>query len=314
MAGVMDSVNQRTQLAGHNRLELLLFRLNGRQRFGMNVFKIQEVVQCPQLNQIPQSHPHVRGVATMRGKTIPVIDLSLAIGRGPIEGLEDRFLIVAEYNRTVQGFLVGGVERIVNLNWEAILPPPKGSGRDSYLTAVTQLDNELVEIIDVEKVLAEVTEVKTDVSEELTESVDDLIKEQHVLVVDDSSVARNQIKRTLAQLGLNSVVANNGREALKILNDWVENDDPMLDKIAMVISDVEMPEMDGYTLTTEIRRNPRLAGLFVMLHSSLSGTFNETMVKSVGADRFIPKFKPDELAGEVIEHVRAFVDRRNSSE
>ncbi len=310
MASVMDSVNQRTQLAGHNRLELLMFRLNGRQRFGINVFKIQEVVQCPPLNHIPQSHPHVRGVATMRGKTIPVIDLSLAIGKTPIEGIADKFLIVAEYNRSVQGFLVGSVDRIVNLNWEDILPPPKGSGRNSYLTAVTQLEKELIEIIDVEKVLAEVTNTKTDVSEDLLASVDDLIKEQHVLVVDDSSVARNQIKRTLEQLGLNIVVANNGRDALNILKGWAANEDPILETLAMVISDVEMPEMDGYTLTTEIRKNTRLAGLYIMLHSSLSGTFNQTMVKSVGADRFIPKFKPDELAGEVIEHVREFVSGR----
>ncbi len=310
MAGMMDSVDQRTQLAGHNRLELLLFRLLGKQRFGINVFKVQEVVQCPSLTQIPHSHAVVRGVATMRGKTIPVMDMSMAIGGRPVEDLSNSFMIVTEYNRATQAFLVGGVERIVNLNWSDILPPPKGSGKDSYLTAVTKLDDELVEIIDVEKIMAEVTNSSTEVSEELTQNIEDKVKAQHVLVVDDSSVARNQVKRTLEQLGIECTLANNGSEGLKVLQQWAENNDPKLDHLAMVLSDIEMPEMDGYTLTTEIRKDPQLAGLFIMLHTSLSGTFNNAMVEKVGANLFVPKFKPDELATSIMTRVREFVEER----
>ncbi len=310
MASVMDAVDQRTQLAGHNRLELLTFRLGRRQRFGINVFKIQEVVQCPPLTQIPQAHSVVRGVATMRGKTIPVIDLRMAIGGPPTEKLDGCFMIVTEYNRSVQAFLVSGVERIVNLTWEEILPPPKGAGRNSYLTAVTNIDNELVEILDVEKVLSEVTCASTEVSPEVLENVDDLISQQHILVADDSSVARNQIKRTLDQLGIGCTLVNNGREALETLKQWATTGDERLKKLAMLISDIEMPEMDGYTLTTEIRKDPRLEDIFIMLHTSLSGTFNENMVKKVGADRFIPKFKPDELATDVLEFVREVIERK----
>lgn len=310
MASVMDSVNQRTQLAGHNRLELLTFRLVGKQRFGINVFKIQEVVQCPPLNHIPHSHAVVRGVATMRGKTIPVMDLSMAVGKQPIEDISNCFMIVTEYNRSIQGFLVGGVERIVNLNWGDILPPPKGSGSDSYLTAVTKIDDELVEIIDVEKVLAEVTDASTEVSEEITKNIDDLIKQQHVLVVDDSSVARNQVKRTLEQVGIECTLANNGKDALRVLNGWADSDDPKLDHLAIVVSDIEMPEMDGYTLTTELRRDPRFEKLYILLHTSLSGTFNNAMVDRVGANQFVPKFKPDELAGAVLSRVKEFAESK----
>lgn len=312
MASVMDSVDQRTQLAGHNRLELLLFRLAGKQQFGINVFKIQEVVQCPSLTQIPHSHAVVRGVATMRGKTIPVIDLSMAIGGRAVEDVQSSFMIVAEYNRTTQGFLVGGVERIVNLNWENILPPPKGSGKDSYLTAVTRLNDELVEIIDVEKILAEVKHASTDVSQDVLEDVEDRVKYQHVLVADDSSVARNQVARTLDQVGIDCTLVNNGREAIDVLRKWAENDDPKLKHLAMVLSDVEMPEMDGYTLTTEIRKDPRLSELYVLLHTSLSGTFNHAMVEKVGANKFIPKFKPDELAKAVLGRVNAFINEQNA--
>ncbi len=306
MANVMDTVNQRTQLAGHNRLELLTFKLSGRQRFGINVFKIQEIVQCPRLNHIPHAHAVVRGIATMRGNTIPVIDLNMAIGRAAMVDTTGCYMIVTEYNRSVQGFLVGSVERIVNLTWSDIMPPPKGSGKSSYLTAVTKIDDELVSIIDVERVLAEVSCLPTEVSKSITENLEDSVRQQHVLVVDDSSVARNQIKRTLAQLGIGNTLANNGREALDLLRSWAKTNDPRLEHLAMIVSDVEMPDMDGYTLTTEIRRDPSFQDLFVLLHTSLSGTFNNAMVESVGANKFVPKFKPDDLAKVVLEQVRAF--------
>ncbi|WP_372868427.1 chemotaxis protein CheW, partial [Pseudomonas sp.] len=137
MAGVMDSVNQRTQLVGQNRLELLLFRLDGGQLYGINVFKVKEVLQCPKLTIMPKSSPVVRGVASIRGGTIPILDLSMATGRPPLQDLKNSFVIITEYNTKVQGFLVHSVERIVNMNWEEIHPPPKGAGRDHYLTAVT---------------------------------------------------------------------------------------------------------------------------------------------------------------------------------
>lgn len=309
MSSVMDSVDQRTQLAGHNRLELLTFRL-GNQRFAINVFKIQEILQCPKLTQIPQSNAVVRGVATLRGKTVPVIDLSMAIGKPATADLSQSFLIVTEYNRSTQGFLVAGVDRIVNLNWSEVSPPPKGSGKNSYLTAVTELDNELVEIVDVEKVLSEVNQASTEVSSDIISDLPEEFREQHVLIADDSSVARLQVKQTLDQLGIESTLANNGGEALAILKKWADTDDSRLEHLAIVISDIEMPNMDGYTLTTEIRKDSRLSGLFVMLHTSLSGTFNNAMVEKVGADLFVPKFKPDELATAVISQVKDYIQKK----
>ncbi|MCB1799914.1 MAG: purine-binding chemotaxis protein CheW, partial [Gammaproteobacteria bacterium] len=181
MAGVLDGVDMRTKLAGHNRLELLLFRLGGRQRFGINVFKVQEVIQCPPLTVVPQSHPVVLGIANMRGKTIAIMDLAMAIGAPALGDPRDRFVIITEYNRKVQGFLVDSVDRIVNMNWEEILPPPKGAAQGTYMTAVTQVDNELVEIIDVEKVLKEVIGGQENVSEGIIqERQHDL--PQHVLM------------------------------------------------------------------------------------------------------------------------------------
>lgn len=299
MAGILDSVNQRTQLVGQNRLELLLFRLNGRQRFGINVFKVREVLQCPPLTVMPKLNSSVRGVAHIRGQTISVIDLSMAMGKRPIQDLSKCFIIISEYNRSIQGFLVHSVERIINMNWESILPPPKGAGRINYMTAVTEVDGELVEILDVERILNEISPVSTEVSAELVEaSVERTTQGRPVLVADDSSVARKQVQRALEAIGVQCVLAKDGREALNMLLEMAKLG-PIRDQIALVISDIEMPEMDGYTFTAEIRNNPNLKDLHVILHTSLSGVFNQAMVQKVGANNFIAKFQPDELAKAV---------------
>ena len=299
MASILDSVNQRTQLVGQNRLELLLFRLNGRQRFGINVFKVREVLQCPPLTVMPKLNSCIRGVAHIRGQTISVIDLSMAMGKRPIQDISKCFIIISEYNRSVQGFLVHSVESIINMNWESILPPPKGAGRINYMTAVTEVDGELVEILDVERILNEISPVSTEVSAELVEaSVERNPHGRPVLVADDSSVARKQVQRALEAIGVQCVLAKDGREALNMLLEMAKQG-PILDQIALVISDIEMPEMDGYTFTAEIRNNPNLKDLHVILHTSLSGVFNQAMVQKVGANNFIAKFQPDELAKAV---------------
>ena len=300
MSGILDSVNQRTQLVGQNRLELLLFRLNGRQRFGINVFKVREVLQCPPLTSMPKLNPLVRGVAHIRGQTISVIDLSMATGGRKIEDLTTAFIVIAEYNRSVQGFLVGAVERIINTNWDAIMPPPQGTGRASYLTAVTEVEGELVEILDVEKILNEISPLNTEVSQEVASTLNtDAHKDKIIFIADDSSVARNQVKRALTTLGLEIEMAKNGLEALQRLKEIAEETGDVTDKVGVLVSDIEMPEMDGYTLTAEIKNTPELQKLHVVLHTSLSGVFNQAMVKKVGADDFIAKFHPDELASAV---------------
>ncbi|WP_158770793.1 chemotaxis protein CheV [Paraglaciecola sp. L1A13] len=299
MSDIMNSVNQRTQLVGQNRLELLLFRLNGRQKFGINVFKVREVLQCPKLTSIPKLNSYVRGIAHIRGQTISVIDMSMATGGKPILDLSTAFVVIAEYNSSVQGFLVGAVERIVNTNWEAIMPPPKGSGRASYLTAVTEFEKELIEILDVEKILNEISPISTDVSESVSSMTVENKREKIIFIADDSAVARNQVNKALSTLGLKIEMAKNGLEALNRLRELAQETGDITDKVGILVSDIEMPEMDGYTLTAEIKNDPALKNLHVVLHTSLSGVFNQAMVQKVGADDFIAKFHPDELVTSV---------------
>ncbi|MDO9239387.1 MAG: chemotaxis protein CheV [Methylicorpusculum sp.] len=305
MAGILEGVDQRTQLAGHNRFELLLFRLGGRQRFGINVFKVQEVIQCPSLTQIPNSHSVICGVAHLRGKTIPVLDLSMAIGLRPLPRDSGCYVIVTEYNRTVQGFLVGSVDRIINIGWSSVKAPPTGLGREGYLTAVTEVDNELVEVIDVEKVMKEVIGLRDQASEEAIDSTVSGAGDR-VLIVDDSTVARNQVKRVCDQLGLECHVLKDGLEAWEHLNRLVDDNVEIEKHYALIISDVEMPRMDGYTLASQIKKDTRMKGVYIVLHTSLSGVFNTSMVQKVGANEFLAKFEPDELIKTIQNRLKIY--------
>ena len=299
MAGVMDKVNQLTELVGQNRMELLLFRLSGlSQRYGINVFKVREVLPCPRLTVMPRLHQFVIGVAHIRGNTLSVIDLAYAIGGRPTRNYDKCYIIIAEYNRSTHAFLVSNVERIINMNWNKIMPPPKGAGHSNYMTAVTEVDGELIEILDVEKILDEITPVNADLESEAIKRLS-VPEGTRVLVADDSKIALKQVKRALTEIGVEVIEARDGKEALGMLNDMVRNGHNIKDTLNLVISDVEMPEMDGYTLCANIRNSPQLRDLYVILHTSLSGVFNQSMVSKAGANDFIPKFNPEELATAV---------------
>lgn len=312
MAGLLDTVDARTQLVGENRLELLMFKLRRGQLFAINVFKVQEVQMMPKLTLIPQRHPVVCGVTHVRGQTIPVIDLSKAIGMKPLDNPEDCNIIIAEYNMTVQAFMVKSVDRIVNMNWEEIMPPPKGAGRNHFLTAITKVDNSLVEIIDVEKVLAQLLDYRTDVSESvLDHSIKEMAKGMEVLLVDDSMTGLSQAKSTLECLGLKVTCCSDGSKALRLLKNLISKGVNIYDKFALLVTDAEMPEMDGYRLTTEVRNDPHMKDLFIILHTSLSGSFNNAMTKKVGCDHFLSKFQPDELAVIVQKHIKDVYEKRH---
>jgi two-component system chemotaxis response regulator CheV len=189
------------------------------------------------------------------------------------------------------------------MNWEDILPPPKGAGGEVYLTAVTKIDDKIIEIIDVEKVLSEVSPLESNVTESVISrsSETDRGASLPILVVDDSSVARRQIERCLTAIGIKVVTKNDGKQALDLLKEMTSDGSQATDHFSMMISDVEMPEMDGYTLVTRCKSDSNIDPLYIMLHTSLSGVFNKAMVQKVGANDFMAKFSPDELAERVME-------------
>ena len=314
MSGVLASVDKRTQLVGENRLELLLFYLHSRHLFALNVFKVKEVVKLPPISKIPHAHPKVSGVVNIRGESIPVIDLRKAINMPEAKNIEDTNLVITEYNRTVQGFLIGKVDQIINMTWSDIMPPPTAIGKNHYLTALTKVKRDgqehLVEIIDVEKVLAEIVEYEVQISNDiLDKSIVNEFAGRKILHADDSPTARKQVSDTLSQLGIEIIPARNGLEALEMLKGWADQGKDVEKELLMVITDAEMPAMDGYRLTHEIRNDSRMKNLYIVLNTSMSGSFNQALVEKVGCNAFLSKFQPILLVEEVQARLKAVLEQ-----
>jgi two-component system chemotaxis response regulator CheV len=300
MSAWMDKVEQQTRLAGHNRVAMLLFRMGDEQLFGINVFKVREVMRRPPMERMPDAHPLIAGSCDYRGTTIPVIDLAVALGYASLRDVSSAHLMVTEFSRSVQGFLVAEPQRLVHCDGESLAAPSAALGFGSRVNAVTRVDGSLVAVVDVEHVLATLNANTTELSAPMQRiaRVHDL-QPRRVMVVDDSLVARNQLVNLFRQMDVECVVAQDGREALERLEALAETQGE--ESVTLVVSDIEMPRMDGYALTRAIRETASLRSLKVVLHSSISGIFNEAMVREVNADRFVAKFQPDLLAQTVLE-------------
>jgi len=303
---MIQSVDERTRLAGTNRLEVLLFSLGkdletGREEvFGINVFKVREVMHAPEITRAPDMPVTVEGMVSLRGATIPVINLPEFCGVRA-DG-KPAILIITEYNKQVQGFLVHAVDSIHRLAWEDVNVPPAmlANQHAGIVTAVTELpDKRLVMIMDVEKVLVKTSGFYED--ERLFDGIERTEDENlTILFADDSSVARGQIRRTLEHMGIHYISTINGREGWDMLNEIAEQAEAagqtVSDRVQLILTDVEMPEMDGYVLTRKIKEDPRFVGIPVVMHSSLSADANRTLGEGVGADAYVAKFEPLELA------------------
>ncbi len=306
MSELLKNIDARTKLAGTNKLEILMFSLGMDMRtqreetFGINVFKVREVMRIPPITRAPEMPPSVEGMVSLRGALVPVIDLAKYIGL--VTETRPEIMIVTEYNGHTQGFLVKGVDNILRLDWSAMRVPPAMLVAElgGLVTAITELkDKRLVMMIDVEKVLAETGHFSTD--EIIFNAVKPLGRENRtVFFADDSSVARNQITRTLDAMGVKHISAINGRQAWIELSKMAAYSDstgtPLKDMIQVILTDVEMPEMDGYMLTRKIKEDNRFKGIPVLMHSSLSSTSNQQLGKTVGVDEYIPKFEPQKLS------------------
>ncbi len=318
MSDLLKSIDARTRLAGTNKLEILLFTLGVDQRtgrretFGINVFKVREVMRTPGITAAPEMPSSVEGMVSLRGVLVPVVDLAKYVGIGT--GTPRDIMIVTEYNGHTQGFLVEAVDTILRLDWAQMRVPPDmlTANLGGLVTAVTELHgNRLVMMLDVEKVLSETTHYDDAFMFKDIEPLPDP-GGLTVFFADDSSVARRQITQTLDALGVRYVASINGRQAWDELQKVADHASSIgrkvKDVVGMVLTDVEMPEMDGYILTKHIKSDLRFEGVPVLMHSSLSGMSNQQLGKSVGVDEYIPKFEPQRLA----ETVRRLL-KRNSA-
>ena len=297
---LLEKVEQHTRLAGHNRVAMLLFRLGDAQLFGINVFKVREVMRRPPLERMPGVHALLAGSCDYRGQTIPVIDLAAALGYPPLRDVESAHLMVTEFSRSVQGFLVADLQRMVQCDGDRLEAPSATLGFGTRVNAVTRVDGALLAVVDVEQVLAGIDAAPAELSLQMQRLAGaHALTPRRVMVVDDSLIARRRLVELFKQMDIECVVAQDGREALERLRELAAADPA--EGVKLVVSDIEMPRLDGYALTRAIREAPELCRLKVVLHSSLSGIFNAAMVREVKADRFVAKFQPDLLAQAVLE-------------
>ncbi len=290
--GLLDAVDARTNLAGSNKMEILLFSLGTQEHFGINVFKVREVTNAMKVTRTPNMPEGVAGIVSLRGHIIPVLDLANYMKLENATQHERTTMMVTEYSRHTLGFLVQGVNRIIRVDWDKVHAPENAmAGGGNLITAITELPNgDLVSIVDVEQVLANAF------GEDVVGAVTKIERghEMCVFFVDDSSVARKTISELLDKMGVKHLRANNGREAwerLQGLADSAANAGiPLHDQIQVILADAEMPEMDGYVLTQHIKADHRFDGIPVVMHSSLSSQANRTMGNRVGVDHYVAKF------------------------
>jgi two-component system, chemotaxis family, chemotaxis protein CheV len=313
MKSVQQEVDERSNLAGTNKFELLLFRLGGDERgarselFGINVFKIREIVAMPEITAVAGALPQVLGVVNLRGQIIQVLDLPAIAGCKPRTGLN--IMLVTEFARTTQAFAVESVEEIVRLDWNQVMSSEHSAG-SGMVSSIARLEDEaggaprLAQVLDVETILRNLAPPdRPDINPDTIGPRIRLKPGAVVLAADDSVVARTLIQQGLEALGLPVIMTKTGKEAWDQLNAIAgiaeAEGKTVYDKVAMVLTDLEMPEMDGFTLTRTVKRHPRFASMPVVIHSSLSGTTNEEHVRSVGADGYVAKFSAEDLAGTI---------------
>jgi two-component system chemotaxis response regulator CheV len=320
-SSILKDVDERSRLAGTNKFELLVFRLGTepsgkREMFGINVFKVREALMMPPVTPMPGAPKHVIGVANIRGQIVPVIDLPGLLGLKPTRL---NILLVTEYERSIQGFAVEDVEEIIRLEWSQVLSA-EANAVGGMVTSIAKLDADSEEtrlalVLDVERVLRDVLPSRVqEAKSTMTRYPLALRPGSVVLAADDSSVARGQIEQVLHILGAPFVMARTGKEAWNKLQEFhhaaMAEGKTVRDKVALLLTDLEMPEMDGFTLTRKVKEDERFRTIPVVIHSSLTGQANEEHARRLGADGYVAKFVADDL-GLSLNRVLAIADARN---
>ena len=297
-------VDKRAHLAMSNEVEMLTFYLTDQQLYGLNVFKIIEILETPKhISRIPYSHPNIKGEINFRGRPINLIDLGEYLGMEPVDYKNKlSYVLVCEYSTTTQGFLVSQPNILVTKGWDEIIKPSGSIYESSCLTAITYHEGQPIQMLDVEKMLNDIVGIDIEISQELIEKGRQIVrKDHHILAVDDSKAACFLIQAVLNQMGIQHTVVDEAPKALELLEKSI--DPSGKSAYTLVFTDIEMPVMDGFTFTRKVKADPKLTNIYVAINSSLSNKSNQEKARQMGADDFIPKFTPDNMARIVIEQI-----------
>ncbi|MGB9097113.1 chemotaxis protein [Erwinia sp.] len=322
MDNFQKEIDERANLALSNKFELLVFRLGSdlneekSELFGINVFKLREIVPMTTITKAAGMKSPLLGMANIRGQFIPVIDLPAVVGCTPTTGLN--LILVTEYARSTQAFAVESVEDIVRLDWSQVHAAEAGvSSRNITSIACLNTDKDnnttMALVLDVEQILHDVIPSVREVKEgDIKLKEFDIRPGSIAIVAEDSKVARQMLEQGLKAMAIPAEMHNTGLEAWNrikaIQQQCKEEGISIRDKISMVLTDLEMPEMDGFTLTRNIKTDISLRDIPVVIHSSLSGSANEDHVRKVGANGYVAKFEINQLSA-VIHKVLAEAPR-----
>lgn len=299
MASSLDEALQRSNLSQANQMEMLTFRLTDNQLYGINVFKIIEIIECPgKIDRMPNSHPAVKGALDFRGNAIAVIDLSEAVGLpGKDFHNELAYIIICEYNRSLTAFIVHAPDTLLTRSWSDIHKPDGVNALS--LVAIAYADSgEAIMLLDIESILANIVGIERNLASIAMTGVEGKGSGRHVLVVDDSRTAIMLLQSVLDKMGFTNTALMSADKALEYLEKQHSHVD-------LVISDIEMPGMDGFTFTRALREHSDYKNLKVILHSSMSNPSNQLKAEQAGANRFVAKFDPDSLSEEIFSLVEA---------
>lgn len=312
MDSFQKDIDERANLALSNKFELLLFRLGTSQHeskselYGINVFKLREIVPMQKINRAAGMVSPLLGVVNIRDQIMPVIDLPAALGCTPETGLN--LLLITEYARSTQAFAVESVDNIIRLDWSQVHAADSGvSSRN--ITSIASMEDEngnkdLALVLDVEQILYDIIPSGRDVDVDAIEEKTYALKPGAMAIVaEDSKVARSMLEQGLKGMGIPALMHTTGLEAWEKIQSIAAEakaaGQPITDRIGLVLTDIEMPEMDGFTLTRNIKNEPALKHIPVVIHSSLSGSANEDHVRKVGANGYVAKFDVAELSAVI---------------
>jgi len=316
-ANLMKMVDQTTRLAGSNRFEILLFTIasenhggNKPEVLGINVFKVREVVKLEDnmITGLPGAPAGVVGVVSLRGNIIPAVDVCHFIyGTAPQNDYP--LMLITEFGGMIQGFLARSVERIIVANWEQVVPCSAmfgAGGSDGFMTGMLSLKEYMVSILDAEKIMASYTTLGRDLT--TNSDASNTFPDKTVIYADDSTVARRQIESVLKSLDVKIIACENGAQALASLKAIAARvgagTSTLKEEAAVLLTDIEMPEMDGYVLTRAVKQDPILKDLPVILYSSLSSDAIKSVGFNVGADAYVAKFESDSLVNALLPFLK----------
>ena len=312
-------MNDKTLKVGSNELELVDFRLFKKEPdgsiyegiYGINVAKVREIIKMPKLTELPGSEDYIEGIFDLRGVVVPVVDLAKWMGinvpsedEAPIK----KRVIITEFNNILIGFIVHDAKRIRRISWSDIEPASFSVGEGkldrSKITGITRIEGgEILLILDLESIVEEMGffESNLEMKEEEIEKFSGI-----VLLVDDSPTARRIEKEALEKMGFEVIEAKNGEEGLQKLEElYALYGDKLKEKLKLILSDIEMPKMDGYHMAAKIHEDKRFSEIPLIFSSSISDAFSDVRGKEVGAEGYLVKFDPHKFYEKISEVVKA---------